>query len=158
MTLPTYWLKAGTQYNLHSPYLFGMYNELLYARLPKATRQRLQLRTVPRKERQYCELLYKFAVHYKPDVVLLRDITDPHALRCLHEAREHVTVKPLVNESEDCRLLLHGTGDIALVRNPRGRLKDNNGHSVTLDMYHTGVVLYTRKLAPQHLLLKGWGW
>lgn len=158
MTLLAYWLKAGTQYNLHSPFLYDMYNQLLYARLTKATKQNLMLRKVPRRERQYYELLYKFAARYKPDVVLLRDTSDRWAQHCLHEAKKNIIIRPLQNDETDCRLLVRDMCDVALVRQPKGRLMYNEGRAVTLDMYHTGVVLYTTKLMPQHLLLKGWGW
>lgn len=158
MTLPAYWLKARTQYGLHSPLLFWMYNELLFARLSHATQQHLQLNTIPRRERQYYELLYKFAVRYKPEVVLLYDMADTHALRCLRAAGKHIIIKPLISNTEDCRLQLRDRGGISLVRKSKGKLMKNNDNVVTLDMFHTGVVLHTSKLAPQHLLLKGWGW
>ena len=60
MTRLHYWLHAQTQYNLHSPFLFEMYREVLFARLtPEERRQH----GIPSGDR-YHELIYKCCNHY----------------------------------------------------------------------------------------------
>lgn len=52
MNRVSFWLTAKTQYNLHSTFLYGLYNEVLFAR----TKQKFSSR--------YEELTYKFRDSY----------------------------------------------------------------------------------------------
>ncbi len=161
-----YLLTARTAYGLHSPALFRLYQEVLYARLSPHTAKRLQLRRLPRRCRQYHEVLFKLACRYAPQRVLLRR-TDDATCRCLACACPQAAVQEDATLHEDC-LLLSATGErIALVCLPHGtpvqrqrwqQLREEGRYPVLLDLYQVGVLLDNPHLSAQYLMLKGVGW
>ena len=54
-------MKATSAYGLHSPYLYRLYREVLFARMPRRQRQHLGLRT------KQDELLYKLNRSLPPE-------------------------------------------------------------------------------------------
>ncbi len=161
-----YLFTARTAYGLHSPALFKLYQEVLYARLSPRTRNRLQLRSLPRRCRQYYEVMFKLMSHYAPQRVVLSR-ADKTARRCLVQSCPQVAMEEDRLQQEDC-LLLSATGErIALVCLPYGdkarrerwrQLRGSSRYPVQLDLYHVGVLLDNPHLSPQYFMLKGVGW
>ena len=54
-------MKAKTQYNLHSPFVFDLYNEAL---LPRVDSKKLKTNTLSGQDRRNAALIYKLADHY----------------------------------------------------------------------------------------------
>ncbi len=166
MSYLRYLLVARTAYGLHSPALFRLYQEVLYARLSPSTRQQLQLSEQPRRRRQYYEVFYKLLRRYAPQRVVLKEV-DTMIARCLTQTCPQTVVQTDTEQQEDC-LLLSAVGErIALVYLPHGskarrerwqQLRRSNRYSVQLDLYHVGVLLNNPHLSPQYLMLKGRGW
>ena len=111
MNYVTFLLRAHTDFNLHSPFLYRLYREVLFAPLPRRRRKELGLRS--RQE----ELRYKLDDALGPDAYLLM----PHPHR--DEARWK-----------------------ALCAHPKA--------TATLDLYHSGIVLFNPHLSKQHILLR----
>ena len=65
MTRLTFLLRAQTQYNLHSPFLFRLYREVLFAPLGRQRRRALGIRS------RQAELRYKLRDTLGPDAFLL---------------------------------------------------------------------------------------
>ena len=63
-----YILKAKTQYNLHSPFVFDLYNEAL---LPRVDSKKLKINTLSGQERRNAALIYKLADHYAVKHIVL---------------------------------------------------------------------------------------
>lgn len=111
MTRLQFILRAQTAYHLQSPYLYRLYNEVLFARIPRRRRQALGLRTKSE------------ALHYK----LRNALPDGSFLFLSHPHRQEARWQEMQQE-------------------PRA--------TVTLDLYHSGIVLLNPKLQKQHLLLR----
>ncbi len=161
-----YLLTARTAYGLHSPTLFRMYREVLYARLSPGTAKQLQLRSLPRRCRQYYEVMFKLINYYTPQRVVL-SCADKAARRCLAQACPQVAPEEDASQQEDCLLFSTQGERIALVCLPYGdkarrdrwqRLCSSGRYPVQLDLYHVGVLLDNPHLSPQYFMLKGWGW
>ena len=63
-----YIIKAKTQYNLHSPFVFDLYNEAL---LPRVDSKKLKTNTLSGHERRNAALIYKLADHYGVKYIVL---------------------------------------------------------------------------------------
>ena len=165
MTRLHYWLYAQTQYNLHSPFLFDMYREVLFARLTPEERRR---HGIPRHDR-YRELLYKCCNHYhlQPATPSPQQPTAPD--RASHSS-------PKLGEVPQrgggvCQTLLTPTQfsifnsqfSILLVSRPHATpaaerqwetLKADPTYQVSLDLYDVALLIRNPHLTPQHLLLR----
>ena len=131
-----YWFRARTRYNLHSPFLFALYDEVLLARLDR--RQAHVLDGVGLRNRCYHALVYK--------------MSDFYAMR-----REAVNADTTV---------LSGSGIVPramLVRRPHRSsdaerqwrtLCDDPGYNIAIDLFDAGILLYNPRLRPQRWLLR----
>ncbi|MBR5028475.1 MAG: hypothetical protein IKX51_04550, partial [Bacteroidales bacterium] len=61
MNMLTYFLKGKTQYQLHSPFVFNMYNEVL---LPKVNVSAIHTRNLSRNDRRNAAIIFKIADYY----------------------------------------------------------------------------------------------
>ena len=170
MTRLHYWLHAQTQYNIHSPFLFDMYREVLFARLTPEERRR---HAIPRHDR-YRELLYKCCNHYhlQPATPSPQQPTAPD--RASHSS-------PKLGEVPQrgggvCQTLLTPTHtfthshihtlnnlSILLLSRPHATpaaerqwetLKADPTYQVSLDLYDVALLIRNPHLTPQHLLLR----
>lgn len=143
-----YWIRAQTQYRLHSPFLFEMYRKVLFAEvggeayrafaaaLPEGVRQ--QAAAAAGGRRRYFELVYKLSDHY--------------GLRVLSvDADEAVLQGP------------PAFGSLKAVCQPHRRRarelrwmaqQGNDKYNVSIDLYDAGLLLSNPKLHPQHFILK----
>lgn len=133
-----YWIKAQTQYRVHSPFVFDMYRKVLFARLPKDISRRLAAEHADQR-RCYRELVYKLQDHY-------------HLRAVCYDADEAV----LVGDP--------GTfGTLKVVCRPHSsRLRElrwnaqcgNTKYTVSIDLFDVGLLMGHPKLHRQHFLLK----
>lgn len=133
-----YWLRADTQYRVHSPFVFDLYRKVLFARLDRTTRKRVCAPARDWRDRRFHELVYKLADHY--GLTLLDNDGDIALLEgSVPVARVAVVRRP----HRDARAE-------QLWRD----LQADPTYRVSIDMYDAGVLLDNPKLHPQHFLLK----
>ena len=163
MTRLYYWLHAQTQYNLHSPFLFDMYREVLFAPLTPEERRR---HAIPRHDR-YRELLYKCCNHYhlqhansneQPAVPDRGNHSSPK-LGEVPEGRRSVLI-PTPNSPFS---ILNSQFSILLLSHPHStpaaeaqweHLKADPTYQVSLDLYDVALLIRNPRLSRQHLLLR----
>lgn len=144
MTRLEYWIKAKTQYNIHSPFIFKLYNDVLFARtcgqLPPASipSWAAAAPSTQTKDRQYLEMIYKMSDHF--------------ALRCV--------------SSDPLQTLLQGDepmGKVLVVNRPHAdksaearwtQLLADPSFRVSIDLYDVGLLLANTNLHPQHFILR----
>ena len=131
-----YWIKADTQYNVHSPFVFDMYRKVLFARLSR--RQKQQVRWHWGSASPFFQMLYKVMDHYGME---------------------------MVERGGNCAVL-EGGGEpsmVTIVDCPHGsasaeedweRMKAGTDCQVTIDLYDVGLLIWHPKLHRQHFLLK----
>lgn len=131
-----YWIKADTQYDVHSPFVFDMYRKVLFARLSR--RQKRQARERFGCASPFFQILYKMVDHYR-----------------MEQGERQL----------DC-VVLEGRGDLSkvvLVDRPHAtpgaeehwaRLKAETDCQVSIDLYDVGLLIWHPKLHRQHFLLK----
>ena len=152
MTRLHYWLHAQTQYNLHSPFLFEMYREVLFARLtPEERRQH----GIPSGDR-YHELIYKCCNHYHLEIATASQLASAHSSPKLGEV-------PQGGGGVCPTLLTSGQFSILIVDRPHAtpeaeqqweHLKADPDYQVSLDLYDLALLIRNPHLTPQHLLLR----
>lgn len=130
-----YWIKAQTQYGVHSPFVFDMYRKVLFARVGKARRKRLGIT----RDAAYHELVYKLRDHYGLQVVCYDG--DEAVLQGDPAAFGSVKV---VCRPHSCK-----------ARELRWQAQQGNAkYRVSIDLYDVGLLLDNPRLHPQHFLLK----
>lgn len=144
----SYWMRAKTQYGVHSPMVFEMYRKVLFARLSRERRAKVlalagslvATRRVPRRDRQYHELVFK--------------LKDYYGLTTLFYNADEA----LLEGGEGCDF-----GSVKVVRRPHGSelrelrwrsQKQNPKYRVSIDLYDTGLLLDCHRLHPQEFLLR----
>lgn len=133
-----YWIKAQTQYRLHSPFVFGMYRKVLFAQLPKELSRRVE------KEygtgcRRYREIVYKLKDHYR-----LRQVCYNSDEAILEGDPETFGSVKVVSRPHESRL-----------RELEWDAQCSNGrYNVSIDLYEVGLLMSHPKLHRQHFLLK----
>lgn len=141
MTRLHYWLHAQTQYNLHSPFLFEMYREVLFAQLSPEERRR---HGIPRHNR-FRQLIFKCCDHYR-----LRETLLSPSLSLLSSLPSHDNATPPALS-------------LLVVDHPHAspdderrwqQLKNNPDHQVSLDLYDVALLIRNPRLSRQHLLLR----
>ena len=151
MTRLHYWLHAQTQYNIHSPFLFDMYREVLFARLTPEERRR---HAIPRHDR-YRELLYKCCNHYHlevaPDsqpapVLLTSTLLTPTQFSTLNNCQP--------DTGQFSILLLSRPHATPVAEQQWESLKADPTYQVSLDLYDVALLIRNPRLSPQHLLLR----
>lgn len=136
MTRLEYWIKADTQYTVHSPFVFDMYRKVLFARLSRQQRQRV--RAQYGSDTSFYQTLYKIADHYhmrlgegRPDCCILEGDGELSSVMLVN--RPHANLK-----SE-----AHWDG-----------LKSNADYQISIDLYDVGLLIRHPKLHRQHFMLK----
>lgn len=129
-------LSAKNQYAIQSPFLFGLYDEVLSRPLSRADCARLGIAPQDR----YAQLRHKLADHY----------------------RATPADKPPVAGADDWLVLPDGTA-IGLMHAPHRNherehlweeLYGNEAVSLSVDLFYAGLVFTTPKLSRQHVLLR----
>lgn len=127
-------LKAKTQYNIQSPFLFELYSEVLNARLDRGLRASLGNAVRDR----YGEVLYMLGDHY--------------------------AARPVETHGWDVDDLLESpeVGLIGLVRRPHRdsgneerweRVVKSDEVTLSIDLFDMGIIFTCNKLSRQHFLL-----
>ena len=144
-----YWIKAQTQYRVHSPFVFEMYRKVLFARAKDADVAAFVARlpqewaaALPqggRRVRRYLELVYKLQDHYHLQLICLD--ADEAVLEGDGGGLETVKV---VFRPHHCRAReLRWTAQ-----------KGNAKYNVSIDLFDMGVLMYHPKLYMQHFILR----
>ncbi|MCQ2300547.1 MAG: hypothetical protein MJZ81_10540 [Bacteroidales bacterium] len=141
-----FFLKAKTKFNLHSPFVFDLYREVLFAPLAKERRRELAIAD----KRQ--ELIYKLANHLQPQHLFLAHMDD-HMVELVRKASPHTVVEEWTGQTPS-------PSDIVLLSHPHRseqlwqRLQAIPHATATLDLFHTGILLFNQKLHKQYFLLR----
>ena len=133
-----YWIKAQTQYSVHSPFVFDMYRKVLFAQLPKELLQQV-LREHATGCRQYHELVYKLTDHYH-----LQQL-------CYDEDEAVLQGDPQTFGTVKVVCLPHGSRLRELRWNAQC---GNSKYNVSIDLFDVGLLMSHPKLHKQHFLLK----
>ena len=160
-----YWLKAGTAYGLHSPYMYALYGEVLSVRLRRADRRRVAAAiggTCRRERQRYGELLFKLANYFDVVEVLL-PVSEACMGRVLRAAKPGVSVV-VSGEADGVWLKAADGQQLFLVEAPRrlgarwcradGSLVVPQGYNVSVDLYDTALFIANGDLASQQFVLK----
>lgn len=130
----SYLLKAKTQYNIHSPFVFEMYNNVLATKLDKKAKAKLPATLYPKSS----DLIYKLAHYYhlnsqslNPKQTILTAADG--SLRML------VVAKPHHNKNSEKEW---------------STLQQNPQWSVSIDLFDSGLLIDNPKLHPQQFLLR----
>lgn len=130
-----YWIKAQTQYSVHSPFVFDMYRKVLFARVGKDMRQQLGIT----RDAPYHEMVYKLRDHYHLQTLCYDD--DEAVLQ--GDPAAFGTVK-VVCRPHGCK-----------ARELRWQAQQGNTkYRVSIDLFDVGLLLDNPKLHRQHFLLK----
>jgi len=144
MTRVGYWIKAQTQYGVHSPFVFEMYRKVLFARVDKGAYEAYAAQlpaevAANRRDRRYVETVYKLQDYYGLRTVCLD--ADEAVLMGGDGSLESVKV---VCRPHRCR-----------ARELRWMAQQGNAkYNVSIDLFDVGVLLYNPKLSGQHFVLK----
>ena len=142
MTRLEHLIRAKTQYALHSPFLFEMYREVLFAPLDNTTRKQQRLR----RREPYEALVYKCCHYYGLQAV--GPLPSASALRTVRLCTPPEVCDPLT---------------IVVVSRPHcshkaeqewNALQLLTDYPVSLDLYHVALLVRSPRLYPQHLLLR----
>lgn len=132
MTRIAYLIKAKTQYDIHSPFVFDLYREVLFASLPDGA----QVASLGKGSRRYCEMCYKLTHHFPLQQVSFT--TDAALFRSTN-----------------------GIGDFCVVNCPhRSRQSERQwdtlcaNYNVSIDLFDVGLLLTNPHLHSQHFLLR----
>lgn len=132
-----YILSAKNQYNIQSPFVFDLYENVLS---PKVGRTMLAQMGIPRAD-HFAQLRYKLADHY-------------HATECTSTATLRGT---------DALLQCHDGSLIGLVRRPHAsrnseqqweQLFKEPEVTLSVDLFDAGLLFTSKHLAKQHLLFR----
>ena len=144
MTRIEYWIKAQTQYRVHSPFVFEMYRKVLFARVDadayKAFAAQLPADMLyDRRCRRYIETVYKMQDYYH-----LRMVCFDSDEAVLEGGREGLEGVKVVCRPHHCR-----------ARELRWMAQQGNAkYDVSIDMFDVGLLLTNLKLHRQHFVLK----
>ena len=141
MTRLHYWLHAKTQYDIHSPFLFEMYREVLFASLDDETRRR---HNIPHGDR-FQELIYKCCRHYHLQVTNPQPNPQPSTLNTSH-------LSPLTSHLSI--LLISRPHATRAAEDEWEQLKADPSYQVSLDLYDVALLIRNPHLHPQHFLLR----
>lgn len=131
-----YWLHARTRYNLHSPFLFDLYDRVLVARLD--AQQKAALIVTDRREQRYREMVFKLS-----DYCALQTVASTENTTVLAGTQ---TVKGAVVMCQP-----HRTKES---ERQWQRLCDDTTYNIAIDMFDVGIVLHNPHLLPQRFLLR----
>lgn len=132
-----YWMKAQTQYKVHSPFVFEMYRKVLFAKVRSNEIEIGGEKGLLRGERRYHEMVYKLERHYGLRRVYYNE--DEALLENEAVGRIKVICRPHQSELRELRWKAQ---------------QQNSKYRVSIDIYDVGLLLDNPKLHRQHFLLK----
>lgn len=127
MTRLRYWLTAKTRYNLHSPFLYDLYGQVLFAQAGAASGKNL-----------YQQLVYKFSRYY--------GLTPTS-----HD--DHQTLFPPC-ETFQRLLIVNRPHRSTTAEKHLAQLYGDPAYNVSLDLYDAAVLFCRPSMHPQRYLLK----
>ena len=137
-----YWIKAQTQYCVHSPFVFEMYRKVLFARVDKEAfcafvAQLPNGETIDRRDWRYVETVYKMQDYY--GLQMLCFDMDEAVLE--GELLTHVKVvcRPHRYRARELRWLAQ---------------QGNAKYNVSIDLYDVGVLFFNPKMHRQQFVLR----
>ena len=152
MTRLEYWIKADTQYRIHSPFLFEMYRKVLFAEvdnslrccmtkdLPQETAELIA--SAERRDRAYHEVVYKLRDHYGLKVVCYdgdEAVLSPKSEQAFIEGEMKVVCRPHRCHARELRWMAQ---------------QGNAKYNVSIDMYDVGLLMNCPRMHRQHFVLK----
>ena len=144
MTRLEYWIKAQTQYRVHSPFVFELYRKVLFASVDSAAYNAFVAQlpadlTSDRRCRRYIETVYKMQDYYH-----LRTVCIDSDEAVLEGGREGLEGVKVVCRPHHCR-----------ARELRWMAQQGNAkYDVSIDMFDVGLLLTNPKLHRQRFVLK----
>ena len=138
----SYWIKAQTQYRIHSPFVFEMYRKVLFARMDGRecnafVAQEASGWEPDRRERKYVETVYKMRDYYH--LRMLCFDADEAVLEGDEMARVKIVCRPHRCHARELRWMAQ---------------QGNTKYNVSIDLYDVGVLFYNPKMRSQHFLLR----
>ena len=138
----SYWIKAQTQYRIHSPFVFEMYRKVLFARMDGRecdafVAQEASGWEPDRRERKYVETVYKMRDYYH--LRMLCFDADEAVLEGDEMARVKIVCRPHRCHARELRWMAQ---------------QGNTKYNVSIDLYDVGVLIYNPKMRSQHFLLR----
>ena len=137
-----YWIKAQTQYRVHSPFVFEMYRKVLFAHVDEEAFWAFaaQLPTgegADPRDRRYWETVYKMQDYY--------------GLRILCLDRDEAVMEggPLESVKVVCRPHRYRARELRWMAQ-----QGNAKYNVSIDMFDVGVLFYNPKLHKQKFILR----
>ena len=164
MNYLSYLLKAKNQYNLHSPYLFSFYNELIASKINRNV-------IIPPLEKDE-QIIYKIINSFQPKTIFIsKDIPAERIKNIVAKATKKI---PNYNcdSTIDCAIISHEWNEIRNHVGPNSviiqyrpyknieasktleTLKSDLKIKVTMDMYHIAIALLLPHLHKQNLILR----
>lgn len=141
-----FFLKAKTKFNLHSPFVFDLYREVLFAPLAKERKRELAILDKSQ------ELIYKLANHLQPQHLFV-DNLDERVVELVKKASPRTLVEEWKGQTPS-------GSDIFVLAHPHKReqlwqrLQEQPLATATIDLFHTGILLFNPKLHKQYFLLR----
>ena len=121
----SHFLRAKTQYNLHSPFVYRLYTEVLFSRCPG-------------RGRHYADVVWRLEEYYGL----------PHSqLSTLHSQLS--TLNSQLSTPDGLFLVVADTHS-----EEWDAIVASKDWQVTLDLYHCGVAVRSPRLSKQHFLLR----
>lgn len=127
MTRLRYWLTAKTQYNIHSPFIFDLYNDVLFAQVGKEKRRDA-----------YSSLVFKFAEHF--------------GLKTISNDANQTIFEP--SKDFERLLIVNQPHCDAQAEKRFESLSDSPDYNVVLDLYDAAVLFSRPSMHAQKYLLK----
>lgn len=144
-----YWIKAQSQYSVHSPFVFEMYRKVLFARVKDSDLDDFVAQLPPewvaslskdgRLSRQYLAMTYKLHDHYQMCLVCID--SDEAVLEGGDQGLELVKVlfRPHRHRARELRWMAQ---------------QNNAKYNVSIDLFDVGILMFHPKLHKQHFLLR----
>lgn len=169
MTYIEFLIRAKNQYNLHSPYVFNLYQQVLNTRLQ---RDKIGIVLSGKQHR----IIYKIANTFRPHNVYIGTTAPSHIATIVAHATQHnVTIVStptlhtidlaIINNIEEWKQISEyiGPQSIVLWLQPhKNSLAESqfatfvadNKVKVSLDMYHTAIAVFLPQLHKEHYMLR----
>jgi hypothetical protein len=159
-----YLLKAKDQYNLHSPYLFSFYNELIASKINRNI-------MVPSLEKDE-QIIYKIINSFQPQNIFISKDIPTERIKNIATKATKKTPNHNWNSKIDCAIINHewneirnyiGPNSVIIQYRPHKNIKANKTLEtlksdpkikVTIDMYYIAIALPLPHLHKQNLILR----
>lgn len=137
-----YWIKAQTQYRVHSPFVFEMYRKVLFSRVDEKAfaafvAQLPAEQTADPRDRRYLETVYKMQDYY--GLRMLCFDGDEAVMEGGSLERVKVVCRPHRYRARELRWMAQ---------------QGNTKYNVSIDMYDVGVLFFNPKMHRQKFILR----